>query len=72
MLLRAMAEIGVDPGATVVVGDTAYDIEMARRAGTRAVGVAWGYHACDELEAAGADRIVASCDELADCILSLL
>jgi phosphoglycolate phosphatase len=72
MLLRAMAETGVDPGATVVVGDTVYDIEMARRAGARAVGVAWGYHTPDELEAAGADRIVLGCDELTDCLLSLL
>jgi phosphoglycolate phosphatase len=72
MLLQAMAETGVDPSATVLVGDTVYDIEMARRAGTRAVGVAWGYHGPDELEAAGADRIVFGCDELADCVLSLL
>jgi phosphoglycolate phosphatase len=37
-----------------------------------AVGVAWGYHDRRELEAAGADRIVERCEELADCILSLL
>jgi phosphoglycolate phosphatase len=59
MLLRAMAETGADPDRTVLVGDTSYDMEMARRAGARAVGVAWGYH----------DR---RCEELADCVLSLL
>ena len=72
MLLRAMAETGVDPDRTVLVGDTSYDMEMARRAGARAVGVAWGYHDRRELEAAGAHRIVGRCEELADCVLSLL
>jgi phosphoglycolate phosphatase len=72
MLLRAMAETGADPDRTVLVGDTSYDMEMARRAGARAVGVAWGYHDRRELEAAGADRIVERCEELADCVLSLL
>jgi phosphoglycolate phosphatase len=72
MVLRAMAETGADPGRTVLVGDTSYDMEMARRAGARAVGVAWGYHGRCELEAAGADCIVERCEELADCVLSLL
>ena len=72
MLLRAMAETGADPDRTVLVGDTSFDMEMARRAGARAVGVAWGYHDRRELEAAGADRIVERCEELADCVLSLL
>jgi phosphoglycolate phosphatase len=72
MLLRAMAETGVDPDRTVLVGDTSYDMEMARRAGARAIGVAWGYHDRRELEAAGADRIVERCEELADCVLGLL
>ncbi|MDF2764738.1 MAG: haloacid dehalogenase [Rhodospirillales bacterium] len=72
MLLKAMAETGADPDRTVLVGDTSYDMEMARRAGARAVGVAWGYHDRRELEAAGADRIVERCEELADCVLSLL
>jgi phosphoglycolate phosphatase len=72
MVLRAMAETGVDPDRTVVVGDTSFDMEMARRAGARAVGVAWGYHAGPDLKAAGASRIVERCEELPDCVLSLL
>ena len=28
-----------------MIGDTAYDMAMARAAGCRALGVAWGYHA---------------------------
>jgi phosphoglycolate phosphatase len=41
-----------------MIGDTVFDIEMAGSAGMRGVGVAWGYHADEDLLAAGA-RIVA-------------
>ena len=58
MMLRAMAETGAAPHETVMVGDTVFDIEMARSAGTRAIGVAWGYHAREELADAGADLVI--------------
>jgi phosphoglycolate phosphatase len=58
MLFRAMAETGADPGATVMIGDTTFDMQMARNAGTRAIGVAWGYHATRELWEAGAHIVV--------------
>ena len=35
----------------VMVGDTVYDLEMARAAGVRAVGVSWGHHSVRRLEA---------------------
>jgi phosphoglycolate phosphatase len=60
MILRAMAETGAEPGATVMVGDTSYDMEMARSAGVRAVGVGWGYHEPERLLAAGAETVVAT------------
>lgn len=59
MLEAAMAEAGVGPEATVVIGDTSYDMLMAANAGTRAVGVAWGYHPAHELTAAGAHAVAA-------------
>ncbi|MFC6049868.1 HAD-IA family hydrolase, partial [Methylobacterium hispanicum] len=37
MLLQAMAETGLDAGATVMVGDTSYDMAMAVAAGAAAV-----------------------------------
>ena len=58
MVLRAMAETAVEPGETVVIGDTTFDIEMARSAGVTAIGVAWGYHAVEELYAAGAAAVL--------------
>jgi phosphoglycolate phosphatase len=58
MLLKAMLETSATPEATVMIGDTTYDIEMARAAGVRAIGVAWGYHSVPELTDAGAHAIV--------------
>ncbi|GGD57481.1 HAD-IA family hydrolase [Erythrobacter arachoides] len=57
MLLAAMADAAAAPEQTVMIGDTVYDIEMAVAAGTRALGVAWGYHEEDELLAAGAEAV---------------
>lgn len=68
MLEQAMAEAMARPRNTVMIGDTAYDIEMALAAGTRAIGVAWGYHAAGELLAAGAEGVARSAGELEEMI----
>ena len=57
MIETAMAESGATAATTVMIGDTSYDMQMARAAGARALGVAWGYHPVDELTAAGAHAI---------------
>ncbi|WP_294133742.1 HAD-IA family hydrolase [Sphingobium sp.] len=57
MLLTAMAEAGAAPDTTVMIGDTSFDIDMGLAAGVRSIGVAWGYHAPDELIAAGAQAV---------------
>lgn len=64
MLLNASAETGVCITETVMVGDTVYDVLMARNAGAAAIGVTWGYHPPEALAAAGASRIVDSFAEL--------
>jgi phosphoglycolate phosphatase len=64
MLLTAMLETSATPAATVMVGDTTYDVAMARAAGVAAVGVAWGYHSVAELAAAGAHVIVERFEDL--------
>jgi phosphoglycolate phosphatase len=64
MVLAALAETGVAPHAAVLVGDTTYDMAMARAGGIDAVGVAWGHHTREELIAAGASRIIESFAEL--------
>ncbi len=64
MLEAAMAETGSAPEETLMVGDTSYDITMARAAGVGAIGVAWGYHPVDNLLAAGATTILESFEDL--------
>jgi len=57
MLERALAETGVRRQNAVMIGDTTYDMEMARNAGVAGLGVAWGYHPAEELRAAGAQEV---------------
>jgi phosphoglycolate phosphatase len=55
---------GLTATRTVVIGDTSFDMLMARSAGAKAVGVSWGYHPTDELVAAGAAAIIHSFEAL--------
>lgn len=64
MLEQAMNEVGALPRNTVLVGDTVFDIEMAKNAGVAGVGVDWGYHPPEELKQAGANAIIAGYGEL--------
>lgn len=52
MVLQAMADTGVHPEQTVMIGDTSFDMDMATAAGARTIGAAWGYHTRDRLAAA--------------------
>ena len=65
MIEAAMAEAGAAPQTTMMIGDTSYDMMMAKQAGVMAVGVAWGYHPPEELLAAGADIIVQAPHDIA-------
>ncbi|WP_232629669.1 HAD-IA family hydrolase [Methylobacterium sp. Leaf118] len=66
MLRQAMAEAGAEPAMTVMIGDTTFDMLMARDAGAAAVGVAWGYHTPGALFGAGAVTVVDSAEALGD------
>lgn len=57
MLEAALFEAGVSPRQAVMIGDTSFDMVMARDANVRAMGVAWGYHTPDELREAGAESV---------------
>lgn len=72
MIATAMADVGVPRHRTVMVGDTTYDIEMARAAGVGAIGVTWGYHAADALRDAGAHLLVDHYAALPDAIERLI
>lgn len=60
MALEAMLEAGATPEQTVVIGDTGWDMGMARAAGVKALGALWGYHDGAELKLAGAQALASS------------
>lgn len=64
MVEAAIAEAGATPATTAVIGDTSFDMAMARAAGAHAIGVAWGYHAAEELTEAGAHHVAGHARDL--------
>lgn len=64
MLWQAMADAGAAPETTAMIGDTSYDMAMAKAAGAAAIGVSWGYHSADELRDAGASAVIDHASEL--------
>lgn len=58
MLHTAIAEAGASPATSVMIGDTHFDMAMARAAGVHALGVSWGYHDRDVLIDGGAAHVV--------------
>ena len=44
MLEEILDYTGMDPGQAVMVGDTEYDLEMAKNAGIASIGVSYGVH----------------------------
>jgi phosphoglycolate phosphatase len=64
MLRELMAELGVDPGRTLMIGDTTHDLQMARNAGTACVGVSYGAHDHASFDAFGPLFVAQSAREL--------
>lgn len=58
MIHQAVSETGGSLDRTVMVGDTTYDMAMARKAGVGAIGVSWGYHPVKHLISSGAHDIL--------------
>lgn len=72
VIARTLEELSVDVQdlrQVVMVGDRDHDIRGAKLAGLRAVGVRWGYAEEGELEAAGADHVVDTVEELRELLL---
>jgi phosphoglycolate phosphatase len=62
MLLELMDELGMRPSETLMIGDTEYDMQMARNAGTSVLAVCHGVHERERLLRHGP----------LDCLASLL
>src|SRR3954471_17230923 len=72
LLAHVLSKHGLSPSRSLMVGDRRHDISGAHAVGMRGLGVLWGYGPRDELEAAGADRLVDSPADLAPTVLAML
>ncbi|WP_435140632.1 HAD-IA family hydrolase [Pseudopelagicola sp. nBUS_19] len=69
MLLTALEEVGVEAGSAVMVGDTSFDMDMAKAAGMAAIGVSWGYHKASALTSA--DIVIDEFHDLRDVLVDM-
>jgi phosphoglycolate phosphatase len=72
LLAHIVSEENIRPSHSLMVGDRKYDIAGARAVNMRGLGVLWGYGSRDELDAAGADRLVEKPADLGRVVLSML
>lgn len=72
LLAHIVAEQNILASHSVMVGDRRHDIAGAHAVGMRGLGVLWGYGTRDELETAGADRVLAATSDLVPAVLSTL
>ncbi len=70
MLQACLSEAGVDAQDAVMIGDTTFDMDMARAAGIPFIGVSWGYHPARQLTDAVA--VVDTAEALEQTILTTL
>lgn len=71
LLAHILSERDLSPARSLMVGDRRHDIAGARAVGMRGLGVLWGYGSRDELETAGADRLVESPADLVRTVLAM-
>jgi phosphoglycolate phosphatase len=72
LISHILAVEALDARRTVMIGDRSHDVAGANANGVLAIGVLWGYGDQQELETAGAARIIASPAELRGSIAALL
>ncbi|MCQ8847128.1 HAD-IIIA family hydrolase [Alteromonas stellipolaris] len=69
MLLQILDELNISAHDAVMIGDTTYDMQMAKSIGMRRIGVSYGVHAQVHLEALAPETIVHSIGELQQFLL---
>ena len=70
MLEELMREFGVEPGRTLMIGDTTHDLQLAANAGTPSLAVAYGAHEADAFDAHAPLFTAHSVDALGDWLLA--
>ena len=69
-VFAVMKELDASVQNCVYIGDTDTDMKTGKNAGLYTIGVLWGFRERDELEASGADAIVATPKELYQKIMA--
>lgn len=69
--LAIAKSMGIKPSKCLFIGDSDVDMQTAKNAGMRSVGVCWGYRSQEVLEEAGATFIAKNPNDICDIILSL-
>ena len=69
MLRELMAEFGVSPERTLMIGDTTHDLQMAHNAGCASVAVSYGAHGAEGFERWNPKAVVHTVAELQDWLL---
>jgi phosphoglycolate phosphatase len=70
MLQELMAELGVAPARTLMIGDTTHDLQLALNAGCASVGVSYGAHEPDAFAVLDPRAVVHSVGELQAWLLA--
>lgn len=70
MLLELMAEFGVPPERTLMVGDTTHDLQMALNADCASVGVSYGAHEPEAFDALNPLYVAHDVTQLHDWLLA--
>ena len=71
LISHILNQHALTPSSCVMVGDRRYDISGAHANRMQALGVLWGYGTRDELEVAGADKLVAEPATLSETALAM-
>jgi phosphoglycolate phosphatase len=72
LLAYVLSQHNLLPSRSLMVGDRRHDISGAHAVGMRGPGVLWGYGTRDELETAGADRLMESTADLASTVVAMV
>lgn len=61
---KALDRLGVTADECIYIGDSEVDVQTARNAGVKCIGVTWGFRDREELMREGADIIADSCEDI--------
>lgn len=69
-VFEVMETLKIDKSQCIYVGDSDVDVNTAKNAGIKSIGVAWGFRGAGELREAGADYIIENPSELLELVFS--